>query len=306
MTPRPRLKPRLNGPEVKRMTVCIGCLAAKRRAIVCVADKALSYGEYTQWDSESSKILTLNPENGSTVMIAGDEEPISRVLSQLETVKDSIGGRPRQQTMALLEDQYNAAFQQLLERSLLRPRLLNKQEYKRALTAPGDNHLIRGLANEVAAFSINCAVMVCGFDDQKKPFILGLSSPGVATDYSLTGFHAIGVGYEKAIARILISEHSREHDIERVIYDAFDAKANAELAVGVGPKWDATIIFGGRLGSDDVPLEIKDLIRQIWKRNISPFDEEENTLGDWKARLSSYSVSLLERKLGKPKSDSGS
>ena len=43
------------------MTVCVAALAADFNAVVCVADKALSYGEYIQWDSDSSKIVKINP-----------------------------------------------------------------------------------------------------------------------------------------------------------------------------------------------------------------------------------------------------
>jgi len=41
------------------MTICAAALAAKSRAIVCVADKAISYGDVVSWESDVTKIVPL-------------------------------------------------------------------------------------------------------------------------------------------------------------------------------------------------------------------------------------------------------
>jgi hypothetical protein len=43
-----------------------------------MADRALSYGETIQWDSDSSKMFALR-NGGTVIMFAGEEEPISRL-----------------------------------------------------------------------------------------------------------------------------------------------------------------------------------------------------------------------------------
>lgn len=64
----------------------------------------------------------------------------------------------------------------------------------------------------------------------------------------------------------MFSESKRSHPIERVLYDAFDAKANAEMAIGVGYEWDADVIVSGKNQSETVPKEIKDIIERVWDK----------------------------------------
>ena len=283
------------------MTVCVAALAAHRRSIVCVADKALSYGDYIQWDSDSSKIIKLNP-SGATLLVAGDEQSTARVMMHIKEISSRIGsGSSVKDMLTLCEQQYTKAFHELLENKLLRPRLLNKTTYTKAVAHSSTNHIIRSLADEVSKFQINCDLLVCGFDTNREPFIFHLESPGVGVDMTTTGFHAIGSGAEKAVSRLLFAEHKREHDIERVLFDAFDAKANAEMAVGVGYAWDASIILGGKLGAEDVPIEIKELIKKVWSRhNQSPFDSKIHTKGlekGWRERLQEFSESVILKKI---------
>ena len=80
---------------------------------------------------------------------------------------------------------------------------------------------------------------------------------------TVTGFHAIGSGWDKAVSRMLFNEHKREYEVARVLYDAFDAKASAEMAAGVGFAWDAVIIMGGPVGFCDVSKNIKELIERV-------------------------------------------
>ncbi len=63
------------------MTVCLAALAAESKALVCVADGALTYGDRIQWDADIGKMYTVNP-SGLLVMMS-DEGNGSRVISKL-------------------------------------------------------------------------------------------------------------------------------------------------------------------------------------------------------------------------------
>jgi hypothetical protein len=269
---RPLRKPRLKSNRLpKRMTVCVAALAAKTDAIICIADKALSYGGYIQWESDSEKILPLNP--GGSVVMYSDEGNGSRVLERIFEKANELGSKPRDHIIKVCEEQYKAAFDDLIEASFLRPRLLTRKEYRAAITAPEVNHLIRSLADEIKEFKMGCDLLICGFDETPAPFILYATSPGIVTDMTQVGFHAIGGGWEQAISRILLAEHKREHPIEQTLYDCFDAKANAEIAVGVGYEWDAEILVAGR--GTLVPKKVKQIIEQVWTcKSTSPFDDD--------------------------------
>ncbi len=101
------------------------------------------------------------------------------------------------------------------------------------------------------------------------------------------------------VARLLFSDFKRTHSVQRILYDSFDAKATAEMAVGVGYEWDATVItaFGDETIAR-VPIDkpTKELIERAWaKHNRSPFEKREkddipNPPKDWKNVLLDYVV----------------
>jgi hypothetical protein len=73
------------------MTICAAVLAANSKAIVCIADKALTFDssqeggprlQSIQWDSDCTKIVTLG-QTGFLCAFSGGEDGISRVLSNL-------------------------------------------------------------------------------------------------------------------------------------------------------------------------------------------------------------------------------
>jgi hypothetical protein len=49
----PKIRPpRLPKKRLRFMTICAAALAAKSKAIVCVADKAITYGDVISWESD--------------------------------------------------------------------------------------------------------------------------------------------------------------------------------------------------------------------------------------------------------------
>lgn len=281
------------------MTICAAALAADFQAIVCIADKALTYGDYIQWDSDSSKIIKVNP-SGTLLLFSGDEEPSSKVLGQFIGKGKELWRKERTSIIKTCEEQYLAAVNDLIEAKFLRPRFLDRKEYLKAITAPTLNDMMRSLADEIKAFDMACDLLVCGFESFGEPFILDLKNPGIAIDMTLTGHQAIGSGWDKAISRLLFAEHKRIHSIGRTLYDLFDAKANAEMAVGVGYEWDAVVIM--KNGYHDVTQEIKDLVEQAWSKfNRSPFEpynrkeHVDPPPRKWKEKLDSLIGALVEK-----------
>jgi hypothetical protein len=284
------------------MTICIAALAADSKAIVCVADKALSYGEEIQWDSDSAKMIYLEPAN-SIVMFSGDESGISSVLSTfLETEGECGFGKTK--TRKWCEQKYKEALDETLGIKFLQPRLLDREKYVAAITAAQINPYISSVAKEIDAFNLKCDLLVCGFDvtnepeKRGKPFIFDLSHPGQAADMTHTGFQAIGSGWSAAVSRMLWSEHKRSNPLERVLYDAFDAKAIAELTPSVGFEWDAAITIGRN--RHQVPDEIKEIVEQAWVHSTrSPFDKYDKKKDkdppphDWKKQLKDYCRSVM-------------
>ena len=152
----------------------------------------------------------------------------------------------------------------------------------------------------------DASFIVSGFDQKETPFILYLESPGIVTDMTVTGFHSIGSGWDKSISKLLYSEFSRKDPLHTVLYDVCDAKAFAEVSVGVGVDWETRIIKAHGNGVA-VPDEIDGLIERGWLEQIHhpfavvPLEKDEVPPKRWKSMLRSYARSIvpLEKTSGK-------
>jgi len=278
------------------MTVCIAALSQKSEAIVCVADRALTYGSSIQWDSDSSKIFELNP-SGTLVMFAGSEDITSRVIGKIVASADQIGDDIAN-ARRVLEKEYQEAIDELATAKFLTPRLLTKQDYVAAMSQQSINPYVQSIAAEIGSYEADCALLVCGFDSQKRPFILYVDSPGIVTDMTRTGFHSIGSGWEKSVSKMLFSEHKKSRELSRTLYDTFDAKAFAEMAAGVGFDWETWVTTSERK-SHHVPDSIDALVERAWvDHDRSPFDKRDKDDAepppkDWKAQLRKYARTIL-------------
>src|ERR1035441_10387725 len=108
------------------MTVCTAALSQGSEAIVCVADRALTYGASIKWDSDSSKIFELN-QHGTLVLFAGSEDITSRVVGKLIAAGDQIGENVAE-TRKILEKEYQEAVDELIIAKYLTPRLMTKDD----------------------------------------------------------------------------------------------------------------------------------------------------------------------------------
>lgn len=157
-------------PGVSRMTVCIAAICDGGHALVCIADKALTYGSYIQWDSDSSKLIEINP-SGAIILFSGGEEASSRVLGRLLAREDEVGLNAKD-TANLCEEEYKLAVDELIEAKFLRPRLLTPQQYVAAISAPSMNPYMRSIAKKIDEFEMNCSLLVCGYDAATRlPFM---------------------------------------------------------------------------------------------------------------------------------------
>lgn len=131
--------------------------------------------------------------------------------------------------------------------------------------------------------------MVCGFDQDKKPHIFSVENPGRIANHDLTGFHAIGAGARTALARLLMLDSTPRDSIGMALYQAFDAKVNAELVQSVGYDWDAEILIPGK--TRNVPTRIVRLMENVYAAfPKTPFAKRRwKNPRNWKPRLKSHS-----------------
>jgi hypothetical protein len=282
------------------MTICIGALAANAKAVVCVADKYITFNQEILGETDSVKIVPIG-ENGAHAMISGNDDAILRVLAKLE-LKDDVG-KNRDQTARSCEEAYKEAEREMVEMRFLRP-FITAGDYEKALLKKRVNRVIEAIADEISKNRgseepvFNCALLFCGFDEQGKPYILNLAAPGVCTDMTLNGFSAIGSGSGYALQRLLNNEWSRKYPIDRALYEVFDAKVQAENDMNVGYNWDAIILTAEKV----VPLpdDTKKMIDRAWiMLNRSPYETHDPIEDvplppkDWMPQLTTFAETII-------------
>jgi hypothetical protein len=279
------------------MTVCVTAISSSGTCLVCVADKALSYGDYLQWDSDTTKIIPL-PSKRGVLMVSGGEDA-SRVVNQILALSDL--GQDIAGTIAKLEATYQRCYDEVLEIKFVKQNGLTRAQYVAAISGPQINRHIEAIAEDIRAFRLDCDLIVCGHDQNRQPFILSVASPGKVVDLTREGFHAIGNGFDHALSRLLMVDHERKDGVVQTLYDCFDAKAHAEMAAGVGYEWDAYLVTDA--GSVPMDPDMKPIIDRVWaKANRSPFDKRKkddlpNPPTDWPVRLAKMAAAMF-RKLG--------
>jgi hypothetical protein len=152
------------------MTVCIAAIAGEgSKFLICVADKALTFGSHIQWDADSSKITTLD-NNKTLILMAGSESPIDRVIRKLNPITDEWSG-DRFALMSLLEKRFREAFSEEQEISLLHPQMFTREEYLTLMASGQINRHIEDLAAQIQSFQFDCAFLIVGFDKDARPYL---------------------------------------------------------------------------------------------------------------------------------------
>lgn len=287
------------------MTVCIGVLAADSKAVVCVADRYITYSDDIAGDTDSSKILPLG-ENGTHAMISGADTSIGRVLAKL-ILHDDLG-KSKEATQKYCEEAYRDAEREILELRYLGP-FISSEEYRQSLLKKRVNSVIKSVSKKIDRDrdygnndpTFSCALVLCGFDEKKKPYLLSLDSPGACTDMTLSGFCSIGSGWGYALQRLLSTGWERNFSIDRALYEVFDAKIQAENDPGVG--YDSDVIVLTAEKSVTMPKDTKTMLDRAWiMLNRSPYakfnKDEDMPLPpkNWMRKLKQFADTILASK----------
>jgi len=285
------------------MTVCIAAIAAKSKAIVMVADKAITYGEQSfQADMGIKKIVPVG-KTGWYALIGGNPSFAQEVIDA--TVADIVTVDPKKthhsaypgvlkDMMLCMKDAYKAVRRQWVADRYLAPRMLDE---KNPFAGLPDEYKVDLMAL-MADFKITCSLLVCGFDGQMIPHIFSVVSPGIASCHDIPGFHAVGIGRDAAIGELYQFETEADDPLDAALYEVFYAKATAEIVQGVGYGWDCSI-----LTSDHDPIEINKMAREavenlLSESTTSPYrsdwGKKFNKFDGWKKTIREFTDNALK------------
>lgn len=276
------------------MTVCVAAFAEQSKAIVCIADRAVtypSYGSPVQSDSGMKKIIDVG-DTKWCALFSGDasfaQEVTARLASKASGTARDFAWMSTNATIA-----YQECYEELVENRVLRPNLLTRATFISRPTnlQPLDPQLIATVNDKLQQFELSCQLMLCGFDSA-GPHIVTLVEPGVPQWNDLEGHNAIGIGKEAATSRIAWLETESSESLPSVFYDVFDAKVNSEIIQGVGYEWDGRVLVTGK-APIEIPKKIKRLVDQMWMCNnrspyADPLDDDDIAPRTWKSQMQNF------------------
>lgn len=293
------------------VTVCVVATAAESSALVLISDKAVTRGLMVS-DTAICKMSRIG-DTPWHALISGDiaicDEVLLRseeALAQKPSAADSFASM-----MRLVAKAYADTYESHLETETLKPKLLSRTDFanrpRRLLPLP--DGLLDEIAEDRKKFEREwtCDLIVCGFESTAgAPRLFRVTRPGTAFGEDRLGFTAVGIGDDAAIGRLMFLESSRDHDLDRVLWDAFEAKVQAEIIQGVGYKWDGHIILKARPKEAIlVPDKIHDLMDQVMNyTNWSPFDFEpvpryDRPPKNWRRQVTRFTETLIPRTVKK-------
>lgn len=291
------------------MTVCIAAIAADSKAIVCIADRALTYagfGANAETDSGVTKIVDL-PGVNWCAMFSGDDLTFpKRVLDKVFAALSA----ERNGSLAFIESTVKMAFElcweQEIEDQILKPNLLTKDDFVNRSTnvQPLDTKLVMKIAEEISLYKQNCAMLFAGFDNDKAHIFMA-STPERIDPCDWQGFAVVGAGTDAARNQIIWQEYEKSDSLQSVLYDVFCAKVATEMIQGVGYAWDWRVLVAGKKPKP-LPKKIDSLIDKLWTtHNRSPFSRKltksELAPEGWEKILEEFAAETLASTKPKPK-----
>lgn len=284
------------------MTVCVASIAAKRKAIVMVADKAITFGKERplQADLGIEKMLPIG-KTGWQALVAGDasfaQEVVDAAVEQIageSTSKEVKIPDSTKTMMRCMKDACKKVRRQWAMDRFIAPRLFNETDPFAGLP---DEYVIE-LSGAIAQYEINCSLLVCGFDSDRKPHIFSVLSPGLAISHDIPGFHAVGIGRDIALGQLYQYETKETERLDQVMYELFDAKATAELVQGVGYLWDCSVLIPDLPEPVKMTIRVRDALEGILREaTCSPyspgFGSSFHRIDEWKETVRKFADDLL-------------
>jgi len=296
----PRTEPPLRDRGHRSVTVCVAAFAAKSNAIVLISDRAVTRGSMAT-DTSICKMSQL--ANSSWFgLISGAISTADEILTLAESKLGEYDGS-LMSIMKVTSMAYQEIYDLQLAKTVFSPKLLTKEDVflRSRKYLPLSDQLNEEINEDRKQFQKDwdSELLICGFDAKQNCHIFRIWN-GHAMSEDRIGYTAVGIGADAAIGRLMWFESRRDDDLDQVLWDAFDAKVQAEVMQGVGYKWDAHIVLKSKPHQAiRVPDNIQELMDKAMNHtNCSPFDSEPDPPedippDDWKAQITEFTRSLI-------------
>ncbi len=276
------------------MTLCIAAICSSnfqallgwRDTIIMVADAMVSR---VVTHTESGLKIRLLGQGWWSMFAAGDVSEADQIIKNIRGVllEDQSASGNLQRMQAIVKSEYDRLRLQKAESLILPPGLSIERFYTEAKNILTERVFETYLA-EMRRVSVECELLVAGFDQQDKAHLFSVGSDPYHTQvdsWDVVGFHAIGSGSPNAIAMLSEREQRAETLPGQTLYQAYEAKRFGEKALGVGKHTDVVRLTSGKV--EPLPPPAHQKLDQIYKKlSVKPWPTGkdgavlENTLAE--------------------------
>jgi 20S proteasome alpha/beta subunit len=263
-------------PGKKSMTVCIAAVCGATHDdgpfVITAADRMITIGDL-EYEPNQTKTIYLATQ--TVALVAGDMQLHAAVAPRVNArIKDYTSDHGGTITVSAIAEFYAEEFgyhrRVMAEREILVPRGLSFDRFL-SRQATMSQHQVSEIDNRLASYCIESSAIIAGIDETGG-HIWVVENPGIANCYDTPYFACIGSGASLAEAQFMVKGFDKTWSLPQSIWLAYEAKARAESAGGVGHQSDLIIIARG---GKRVPLGDTDK-DMLWKlfQNVSEKERE--------------------------------
>lgn len=246
------------------MTICLAALASDgaRQVVVVAADRMVTLGGFMEFEHQIPKMVALS--DASTVLIAGDTLAGTSLANQVAAELRAGGGRPSSEVARNLADAYKNMRAQKVEETVLGPRGLSADNfYERHATL--NPQITMMLDQQMAQFNLGVELLLAGVDGDSAHLFTVVNPGGDHAEHDVIGYAAIGSGAIHALQSMIGFEHHAGVPLAETVFHVYAAKRRAEVAPGVGPDTDLTILSSD--GATTLSGEQLKSLREIYEEH---------------------------------------
>jgi len=217
------------------MTVDIAAICENGNAVVAVSDMQRTFGRLFEVEVDSPKVFEFSDK--CLVMHAGGGDKAHQLCVY---GKKQFGDEVSVDKIAHgLKEVYKRFKHMEVNDELLSRFGLDWETFQRGQSGMNPQ-LVAELVQNMAKHDYTVDLLVAGLDTEAH--LYQISNPGTQSNFDKNGYWATGSGMQFAITTLAMEKYKVDLPLNSALYQLFEAKKSAEIAVGVGKMTDAYVI----------------------------------------------------------------
>jgi 20S proteasome alpha/beta subunit len=226
------------------MTVCIGAICDKGKAVVVCADRMMTYGPPMNLQAEGA-VRKIFPLTDQCVMLFSGSVPDGEFIVNNTKIRIKASPHPDIKTIAATAGAvYQDHKKKRVEDTILKPYLgIDFAGYQTLVAQSASSQVLTQLLGLIGQHNLQLDVMIAGVDADGAHLLL-VSHPGNVLSLDTVGTASIGSGGMHGAIRMSLTRPTKDRTLAQAMHNVYEAKLASEVAPGVGKATDIAVING--------------------------------------------------------------